>query len=99
METQEHLDTENLQINEQASSYVVSYPESPDLRMVTFSFLSGCDLFHKIALTCTSIRKHLPKAGLLDQVKVVTIKAPTDNIPDRLPLESFKYALSLADSI
>ena len=86
-------------INKQASAYVVSYPESPDLRMVTFSYLPGCILFHKIALTCTSIRKQIPKSGLLDQVKVVTIKAPPKNYPSRLPPKSFKYALSFADSI
>jgi hypothetical protein len=99
MESQEQeLETQNSTEIEEVS-HVVLYPESSDLRMVTFSYLPGCILFHKIALTCKSIRKLMPESGLLDQIKVVTIKAPTDNYPDRLPLESFKYALSLADSI
>ena len=99
METQEQELETQISTEIEEVSHVVRYPESSDLRMVTFSYLPGCILFHKIALTCKSVREHIPKSGLLDQVKVVTIKAPTDNYPDRLPLESFKYALSLADSI
>jgi len=85
--------------------YTVRYPESTDLRLTTFSYLTGCDLFHKIAVTCFSMRESLANSGLLDQIKVITIKAPTDNYPNIPPLDSFRYvdsfryALNLADSI
>ena len=60
----------------QISTMVVSYPESTDLRLLTFSYLPGWDLFHKLAVTCKSIRALLPDSGLLDQVKIITVKAP-----------------------
>ena len=56
------------------ATYVVRYPESNDLRLMTFSYLPGCDLFHKIALTSKSIRKLMPQSGLLDQIIVITVK-------------------------
>ena len=84
---------------ENLGGYTVKYPESSDLQLLTFSYLPGCDLFHKISVTCKSIRSVLPNSGLLDQIKVITIKAPTENYPDCLPVDSFKYALELADSI
>ena len=65
----------------------------------TFSYLPGCDLFHKVALTSKSIRQKLPKSGLLDQIRVITVKLPTNNYPDLFPVDSFTYALELADSI
>ena len=58
------------------SGYIVRYPESTELKLLTFSYLAGCDLFHKIALTCKSLRKLLPNSGLLDQIKIITIKKP-----------------------
>lgn len=83
------------------NGYFVRYPESNDLRLLTFSYLPGCDLFHKIALTSKSIRQLMPNSGLLDQVIVISLKTPKDATlcPDYLPPKSFKYALSLADSI
>jgi hypothetical protein len=36
---------------------------------------------------------------LLDQVKIITIKQPTDNFAAFLPYNSIKYALELADTI
>ena len=42
------------------------YKTHKELRLVTFSFLSGSDLYHKIALLSKTIRESLPKAGLLD---------------------------------
>ena len=38
-------------------------------------------------------------AGLLDQVKVITVKAPAENEPENPPFDSFKYALALANVI
>ena len=83
----------------QISTFVVRYPESTDLKFITFSYLPGCDLFHKIAVTCKSIRNLLPKSGLLDQVKIVTVKTPKRYYPSPLPVESFKYALRLSTAI
>ena len=39
----------------------------PALRLVTWSYLSGGDLFHKIALLNKDIRQKLPTARLLNQ--------------------------------
>ena len=75
------------------------YRDSNNLRLLTFSYLPGCDLFNKIAVTCKYLRSVLPNSGLLDQIKVITIKATTDSKPDIPPLDSFRYALTLADSI
>jgi hypothetical protein len=61
--------------------------------------LPGCDLFHKIALTSKSIRKQLPTSGLLDQVKVITIKESKDGSTVMLPIISFFYAWDLANVI
>jgi hypothetical protein len=41
----------------------------------------------------------LPKCGLLDQTKVITIKLTRIFVPEPLPVQSFRYALRLADSI
>jgi len=79
--------------------YTVKYPESRHLQLTTFSYLTGCDLFHKISVTCKAMRKSLPNSGLLDQIKVITIKSKYDDYPGYLPVDSFKYALELADSI
>jgi len=79
--------------------YTVKYPESRHLQILTFSYLTGCDLFHKIAVTNKAMRESLPNSGLLDQIKVITIKAPTDNYPEIPSVKSFSYALNLADSI
>ena len=42
------------------------YKTHKELRLVTFSYLSGSDLYHKIGLLDKTIRDSLPKAGLLD---------------------------------
>ncbi len=84
---------------EQSNVNVKSYTDSKNLRLLTFSYLPGCDLFHKIALTSKSIRKKLPKSGLLDQVKVITIKESKDSSTILLSFESFLYAWDLANSI
>ena len=67
-------------------SHVVRYPESSDLRLLTFSFLEGCDLFHKIALTSKSIRDQLSNSGILDQIKEITIKLPSEMYHDDFPV-------------
>ncbi len=87
------IDSSALAQSGHLGGYTVGYPESTNLRLTTFSYLPGCDLFHKISVTCKSLRSVLPNAGLLDQIKVITIKAPSDNSPDYLPVDSFKYAL------
>ena len=82
----------------QACTYTVRFPESNDLRFKTFSYLHGCDLFHKIAVTSRAIRDKLPDSGLLDQIRVITIKTLTTGWSHYFPLKSFKYALKLADT-
>ena len=42
------------------------YPYSNDLRLLTFSFLNGDELFKKIAVLNKKLRQSLPDAGLLD---------------------------------
>jgi len=64
-----------------------------------FSYLAGCDLFHKIALTCKDIRQRLPNSGLLDQMRVITVKFTLDEESLYFNKNSFNYALALADSI
>jgi hypothetical protein len=57
---------DEIQVAKRPPAYVVKYPESNDLRLITFSYLPGCDLFHKIALLSKALRKLLPESGLLD---------------------------------
>jgi hypothetical protein len=98
------LQSQNSERNSEATdssleSAVVSYPNSNFLRLMAFSYLEGCDLFQKIAVTSMTIRKQLPESRLLNQPKVITIKATTDNYPNILPADSFMYAAKLATSI
>jgi hypothetical protein len=37
-----------------------------ELKLIVFSYLTGADLYHKIALLNKSTRESLPKSGLLD---------------------------------
>jgi hypothetical protein len=77
-----------------------SYIHSKNFFLSTVSYLPGCDLFHKIALTSSEIRKILSKSGLLDQIRVITFKPPQSNYyPHAFPIDSLRYALDLADSI
>jgi hypothetical protein len=46
-----------------------------------------------------TIRESLPKSNLLDQIRVITIKAATEVYHEDLPVKSFRYALALADVI
>ena len=70
------------------------------LRLKTFSYLPGCVLFHKIALTNKKIRNQLKGAGLLDQDKVITFKLPeTESEFYSFSVSSLEYALDIASSI
>lgn len=63
------------QIQTVEPSSVVKFTDSSHFQLLTFSYLHGCELFHKIAVTNKKIRKKLPSAGLLDQIIVIGIKA------------------------
>ncbi len=74
----------------------------PNLPMfLTFSYLTGCELFHKIAVTGKQVRDKLPDSGLLDQDKVITFKKfeLSDVYPEVPPVNSFSYALELSTAI
>lgn len=70
-----------------------------DLRLLTFSYLHGNELFHKIAVTSKKIREKLVNAGILDQIIIIGIKATERDLPKVIPIKSFMYAVSLADAI
>ena len=63
------------------------------LRYYTFSFFSGSEIYHKLALLNKQTRRDLPGSGLLDQVKVLKVKAYPKNIAH------LQYAFNLADVI
>jgi hypothetical protein len=71
------------------------YPNG--IRKLILSYLAGWDLFHKISLLSKSMRDDLPKSGLLEQFKVITIKQSLPN--SYIAPASFSYALKLADAI
>ena len=73
------------------------YPDH--LKLLIFSYLNGCELFHKIAVTSKATRNQLPVSGLLDQVRVITFKVQNNDSPTLLPVDSFRYGLQLATSI
>lgn len=75
------------------------YPNSNDLKLLTFSYLPGNVLYHKICLTSMSIRNQVPRSGLLDQVIVVTVKQMPDGSPAIPSHKSLKYVTKLADTI
>ena len=64
-----------------------------DLRLVVLSFLSGSDLYHKIALLNKLTRVSLVQSKLLDQPTTLTMKTFTEN-----PLHLI-YAFDLVDTI
>lgn len=45
------------------------------------------------------MRNKLPNAGLLDQLIIITIKKELTDHSDMPPIESFLYAVSIADGI
>lgn len=81
------------------ATYPVLYPDSLDLKLLTYSFLEGCELFNKIAVTSKRMRNSIIGAGLLDQIKIITVKPSTEDYPKYLPKDSFLYAIDLADVI
>ncbi len=87
------------QIQPVEQSNYAQYIYSNPFKLLTFSYLHGYELFHKIALTSKKIRALLPGAGLLDQIIVIGIKASDRYLPDVITIGSFLYAVSLADSI
>jgi hypothetical protein len=44
------------------------------MRLKVFSYFSGAELYHKVALLNKKTREDLPTDGLLDQKKVLTMK-------------------------
>ncbi len=58
--------TEPSPIQTEVKKDVVVYPGSSDLFLLTFSYLDGFELFHKIAVLSKKIQESLPGAGLLD---------------------------------
>jgi hypothetical protein len=60
--------------------------------MVVFSFFSGADLYHKVALLNVLTRDELARSGLLDQIKILTMRS----LPKSYQL---RYAFELADVI
>lgn len=58
-----------------------------------FSYLSGADLYHKIALLNNRTRDSLPSSGLVDQLKKLTMKG----MP--VYIDNLAYALKLANVI
>ena len=72
---------------------------NPLVKFVVFSYLSGCEIFHRIALTSKRIRDQLPDSGLLNQIKVITIKHEKAEEMSLPKAESFLYAIRLADGI
>ena len=61
--------------------------------MIVFSYLTGSELFHKIALLNKTTRQMLPESGILQQVKVLTMKS----VPSYLG--NLNFGLSLVDVI
>ncbi len=73
----------------QASNFI----SHTNLRLVVFSYLTGADLYHKIALLDKSYRKTLPISGLLDQEKLLKLK----KIPARKT--NLMYAFQIVDVV
>ncbi len=57
-----------------------------------FSYLSGAEIYHKIAVVNRLTRESLPESGLLDQIKKLTMKTKPLN-------SSLDYLFRLADVI
>jgi hypothetical protein len=73
-------------------------------RLLSFSYLDGATLYHKIALLNKEMRASLPNAGLLDQLKVlksINYFDESDIISRQVFFSKLKlkYALNIADNI
>ena len=53
------------------------YPDG--IQKLIFNYFPGWDLFHKVSVLSRSLREDLPRSGLLEQWKVITVK---DNLPN-----------------
>lgn len=60
--------------------------------LIIFSYLSGGTLANKIAVLNKKWRKKLPQSALLDQLKIVTLKAASAENYLMPNVNSFKYA-------
>jgi len=67
-----------------------------NLVLLVCSFFNGADLFHVLSRLNWKTRNALPKAGLVDQEKMLTVK-PTDNLDNIMT--KIKYGLSLANTV
>ena len=70
-----------------------NFLNSASFRLLVLSYLSGADLYHKIALIDKRTRDSLPDSGLLDQIKILTM----NNLPARL--KDLTYAFKLLNAI
>ncbi len=69
------------------------FQQSNKLRLDICSFLSGCELFNKIALMSKKIRSQLPNDGLLDQNKVITTKKLNTEVIKDFKIDTAYYAV------
>jgi hypothetical protein len=66
---------------------------SKHTRLLTFSYLDGSTLYHKIALLNKEMRASLPNSGLLDQLKQLRSNHTTLKSWLIASKMNFKYAL------
>ena len=71
-------------------------PLTRDLKLTIFSYLSGTDLIHKIALINKEVRVSLPNKGLLDQDKVANLNLASI---DSITCFHLTYSLSLLNAV
>jgi hypothetical protein len=64
--------------------------------LMVFSHFNGSDVFHTFARLNKSIREEIPKAGLLDQDKVLRLNK---NAPKINLIKNISYGLSLANNV
>ena len=76
------------------------YLTSKNFALTVFSFLPGCDLFHKIALLNRKMRKELPGSGILDQEKELSPRVLSRREGLRgYKIQDFSYGFELATVI
>jgi hypothetical protein len=68
-------------------------------QIIVFQYLSGSDLFHKIALTSHQVRFMLRDAGLLNQKRVLSLKNTNDDEQALPPRVSFLYAMRVVTGL
>jgi len=81
-------------------SVYLKYGLTKELAYTVFSYLTGAELFHKIALVNKEIREELPKAEQLDQEKELSLRVHSKRVGLRLPkVDDFNYGFKLANVI